>query len=145
LYPGKESPEVDDKTLVRAASNQLDIVECRDLEVDASSINRRHAGVNPNVHPNRCGFQMLDEQASPNGRLAWLELLGNRSNRRGLKPMTENRRGQHRHAGILEAVGAMLGPDHLLETPFLTRADRLHVCHFTGYRSSPEIIVVHSY
>src|SRR5439155_2546420 len=65
--------------------------------------------------------------------LAGLELFGNRTNRRGLEPVTENRCSQRGHTGILEAVGAVFRSNDLLKPSFLTRTDRPHSCHSTGW------------
>src|SRR2546425_4117936 len=114
LHTGKESLEVNHHALMRAASDQLDVIEGRDLEVDAASFGGYHTRGNPNLHAQRRGLEMLDAQPGANGGLARFELFGNRPNRRRLEPVAEDRRGQHRHAGILEPVGAMLRQDHLL-------------------------------
>src|SRR5260370_29207123 len=132
VHTRKESLEVNHHALVGAASNQLDVVEGRDREGDAAPVDRDHPRGNPNLHAHGCGLEMLDAEASANGGLAGFELFGNRPNPRRLEPVTEDRRGQNRHAGILEPVGTVFGPDDLLDDAFLAHTDRSHRCHFTG-------------
>src|SRR6202165_177422 len=131
LHTCEESIEVDHPARMRAPSDQLDVVEGRDLEVDPPSVDRDHASGHPNLHSHRSGLEMLDADAGAHSSLARLELLANRPNRRRLEPVTEDRRRQHRHAGILEPIGTVFGPNNLLETPFPTHIDRPHRCHFT--------------
>src|SRR4029077_4736686 len=123
LHTGEESLEVNHHALMRAPSDQLDLVEGRDLEVDAASVDGDHARRYPNLHTDRCRLEVLDAKPGANSGFAGFELFGNRKNRRRLEPVTEHRRRQHRYAGILEAIGTVFGPDNLLETSFPAHTD----------------------
>ena len=120
LHAGEESVEVDHKALVRPTTDKLDVIEGRDLEVDAAAFGGNDASGNPHPQTNRGRREVFDAQAGPHRPLSRLQLAGDGENRRRLEAVTENRSGQYRNAGILEPVGTMFGPDHLLETTFLT-------------------------
>src|SRR2546423_10253121 len=117
---------------MRAARDQLDLVDREDLETHATSLGRNHAGGDPNLHSHRSGLEMLDAQPSANRRLAGFEVVGDGTNRRRLEPMTEHGGGQHRHPALLEAVGAVLRQDGLLEDSLLAFSNRPHGSTLTG-------------
>jgi len=123
LHAGEKSVKVDYKALVRPTTDQLDVIEGRDLEVDVAALGGHDASGNPHPQTNRGRLEVFDAQAGPHRRLARLQLAGDGENRRRLEPVAENRSGQYRNAGILEPVGTVFGPDHLLETTFLTDTD----------------------
>src|SRR6202022_2819112 len=107
LDAGEEPLEVNHHALVRAACDQLDLVEGRDFEFDPAPIDGDHTRDHPTLHADRRGLEMLDGGAGATT-------------------------GQHRPADILEAVGTVVGPDNVLEAPLPANADRPHRCHFTA-------------
>lgn len=132
LYAGQESVEIENEALMRAAGNELDLVDRLGLEHYPASLHRDDAGLNTNPHTERGGLEMLDREPSSNAGLARLELLRNRANGRGFEPVAEDGGRQDRDTGIFEAVGCMLGSNHLLEAANLTHAHLPHETHFTG-------------
>jgi len=132
FHADKESVEIENEALMRAAGNELDLVDRLGLEHDAAPLHRDDSGFNTNPHAKRGGLQMLDREPGPNAGLAGLQLFRNGANGCGLEPLAENGGRQDRDTGIFEPVRCMLGSDHLLKAAHLTHAHLPHETHFTG-------------